>query len=93
MRWMHDVFGNSVAQLNLASTTPIADRQHVASRAPRLTGRYFQCAGSTVYPFIYSVTTATISAHLSTGTIRPNGLVAWAKRAGRFMSTTICCRT
>jgi transglutaminase-like putative cysteine protease len=93
MRWMHDVFGNSVAQVEfgqLASELLIVSTLHLEHYG--LTRPVFPIAPEAqVYPFVYSANDRSdLGRLLDRHYPDPNGLVdAWAKRfvSGRFMST------
>jgi transglutaminase-like putative cysteine protease len=92
-RWMHDVFGNSVAQVEFdqtASELLIVSTLHLEHYG--LTRPVFPIApDAQVYPFVYSADDrADLGRLLDRHYPDPNGLVdAWAKRfvKGRFMST------
>jgi transglutaminase-like putative cysteine protease len=92
-RWMHDVFGNSVAQVEFgqhASELLIVSTLHLEHYG--LTRPVFPIAPEAqVYPFIYSANDRSdLGRLLDRHYPDPNGLVdAWAKRfvSGRFMST------
>lgn len=92
-RWMHDVFGNSVAQVEFgqyASELLIVSTLHLEHYG--LTRPVFPIAPEAqVYPFIYSANDRSdLGRLLDRHYPDPNGLVdAWAKRfvTGRFMST------
>jgi transglutaminase-like putative cysteine protease len=92
-RWMHDVFGNSVAQVEFAqhaSELLIVSTLHLEHYG--LTRPVFPIAPEAqVYPFVYSANDRSdLGRLLDRHYPDPNGLVdAWAKRfvSGRFMST------
>jgi transglutaminase-like putative cysteine protease len=92
-RWMHDVFGNSVAQVEFgqhASELLIVSTLHLEHYG--LTRPVFPIAPEAqVYPFIYSANDRSdLGRLLDRHYPDPNGLVdGWAKRfvSGRFMST------
>jgi transglutaminase-like putative cysteine protease len=92
-RWMHDVFGNSVAQVEFAQ---MADELLIVSTLHLehygLTRPVFPILPEAqVYPFVYSANDRSdLGRLLDRHYPDPNGLVdAWAKRfvSGRFMST------
>ncbi|HEY0223988.1 MAG TPA: transglutaminase N-terminal domain-containing protein [Pseudolabrys sp.] len=92
-RWMHDVFGNSVAEVEFeqsATELLIVSTLHLEHYG--LTRPVFPIApDAQVYPFVYSADDrADLGRLLDRHYPDPNGLVdAWAKRfvKGRFMST------
>jgi transglutaminase-like putative cysteine protease len=92
-RWMHDVFGNSVARVEFAQSANellIVSTLHLEHYG--LTRPVFPIAPEAqVYPFVYSADDrADLGRLLDRHYPDPNGLVdAWAKRfvKGRFMST------
>jgi transglutaminase-like putative cysteine protease len=92
-RWMHDVFGNSVAQVEFgshASELLVVSTLHLEHFG--LTRATFPIAPEAqVYPFIYSANDRSdLGRLLDRHYPDPNGLVdAWAKQfvSGRFMST------
>jgi transglutaminase-like putative cysteine protease len=92
-RWMHDVFGNSVAQVEFAQSAPellIVSTLHLEHYG--LTRPVFPIAPEAqVYPFVYSSDDRSdLGRLLDRHYPDPQGLVeAWAKRfvTGRFMST------
>lgn len=92
-RWMHDVFGNSVAQVEFAQTASelmIVSTLHIEHYG--LTRPVFPIAPEAqVYPFVYSGNDRSdLGRLLDRHYPDPNGLVdAWAKQfvSGRFMST------
>jgi len=92
-RWMHDVFGNSVAQVEFAqpaSELLIVSTLHLEHYG--LTRPVFPIAPEAqVYPFVYSANDRSdLGRLLDRHYPDPNGLVdAWVKRfvKGRFMST------
>src|SRR6267142_7083933 len=93
MRWMHDVFGNSVAQVEFGQPAPellIVSTLHLEHYG--LTRPVFPIAPEAqVYPFVYSANDRSdLGRLLDRHYPDPTGLVdAWAKRfvTGRFMST------
>jgi len=92
-RWMHDVFGNSVAQVEFGQRAPellIVSTLHLEHYG--LTRPVFPIAPEAqVYPFVYSADDrGDLGRLLDRHYPDPHGLVdAWAKRfvKGRFMST------
>ncbi len=92
-RWMHDVFGNSVAQVEFAQESSellIVSTLHLEHYG--LTRPVFPIAPEAqVYPFVYSGNDRSdLGRLLDRHYPDPNGLVdAWAKQfvSGRFMST------
>lgn len=92
-RWMHDVFGNSVAQVEFAQMSSellIVSTLHLEHFG--LTRPVFPIAPEAqVYPFVYSGNDRSdLGRLLDRHYPDPNGLVdAWAKQfvSGRFMST------
>jgi transglutaminase-like putative cysteine protease len=92
-RWMHDVFGNSVAQVEFAQDAQelmIVSTLHLEHYG--LTRPVFPIAPEAqVYPFVYSGNDRSdLGRLLDRHYPDPNGLVdAWAKQfvTGRFMST------
>jgi transglutaminase-like putative cysteine protease len=92
-RWMHDVFGNSVAQVEFGSSVSellIVSTLHLEHFG--LTRPVFPISPEAqVYPFIYSANDRSdLGRLLDRHYPDPNGLVdAWARQfvSGRFMST------
>src|SRR5450755_776119 len=92
-RWMHDVFGNSVARVEFAQSANellIVSTLHLEHYG--LTRPVFPILPEAqVYPFVYSANDRSdLGRLLDRHYPDPNGLVdAWAKRfvSGRFMST------
>ena len=92
-RWMHDVFGNSVAHVEFAQQAPellVVSTLHLEHFG--LTRPVFPIAPEAqVYPFVYSASDRSdLGRLLDRHYPDPQGLVeAWAKRfvKGRFMST------
>ena len=93
LRWMHDVFGNSVAQVEFAQpSSDLLIASTLQLEHYGLTRPIFPIAPEAqVYPFVYSANDRSdLGRLLDRHYPDPNGLVdAWAKRfvKGRFMST------
>ena len=93
VRWLHDVFGNSVAEVKFSQWAPelmIISTLHLEHYG--LTRPVFPIAsGAQVYPFVYSSDDRTdLGRLLERHYPDPQGVVeAWAKQfvKGRFMST------
>jgi transglutaminase-like putative cysteine protease len=93
LRWLHDVFGNSVAQVEFGQAAPellIVSTLHLEHYG--MTRPIFPIAPEAqVYPFVYSANDRSdLGRLLDRHYPDPQGLVdAWARRfvAGRFMST------